>query len=156
MAEGSKGNLIRLGLLAVVLAAVGGFYFFQSTKPPKGGNLDRIVNEDSAGIIAEHKTLDEVKKIFKHESPEAGLEPGLWLFDFSKVDPDNKAKVEVMVKGGKVVMMREFDERVPPPKPPTPRDPNDPEPPEDPPADEPPADAPAEQPDSGGGGGGGG
>lgn len=128
MADGSKGTLVRLAVLVVVLAGVGGFYLFKSSKPPRGGNLERIVEEDSENIISEHKSLDEVKKIFHHDKPEPGLEPDVWLFDFSKVDPDNPAKIEVVVKGGKVIGMREFDPRVPPPKPPTARDPKQPEP----------------------------
>lgn len=115
MAEGRKGSLIRLVVLVVVLAAAGGYFVFQQSKPPKGGNLDRIVNEDSAGLIG--GSLDAVKSAFHHPSPEKGAEEGVWLFDFSKVDPTNSAKIEVVVRGGKVASMREFDDRVPPPKP---------------------------------------
>ncbi len=143
MAEDRKGGMARLVALVVVLAAAGGAYFYMQSRPPKGGNLERIVNEDEANIIADHKTLDEVKKIFHHDSPDAGTEPGVYLFDFSKLDPKNKEKVEVVVKGGKVIAMRFLDERLPVPKPPLPGNPNaKEEPPETAPSGDQPAEAP--------------
>jgi hypothetical protein len=117
MAEGSNGSvLVRVGILVAVLAGLGGYVYYKQTQAPRSGNLMQIVLEDSAGILAEGKTLDEVKKIFRYDSPVEG-EPGVWLFDFSKIDPANTAKIEVVVRGGKVISMREFDGRVPAPKP---------------------------------------
>lgn len=115
MAEGNSGVLVRVGVLVAILGALGGYVYFKQSQPPRGGNLMQIVTEDSAGIIAEGKSLDEVKKLFRHDQPVEG-EPGVWLFDFSKIDPQNTAKIEVVVRGNKVVSMREFDGRIPTPK----------------------------------------
>lgn len=116
MADQKQGTYVRLGVLIVVLAAAGGFYMIRSSAPPKGGNLERIVLEDSANIISGGKTIDDVKKIFRHDSPEPGHEQGVYLFDFAKVDPSNTARIEVVVRGGKVIAMREFEGRIPAPR----------------------------------------
>lgn len=136
MAEGSNGGvLVRVGILVAVLAGLGGYVYFKQSQAPRSGNLMQIVLEDSEGIIAEGKNLEEVKKIFRHDSPVEG-EPGVWLFDFSKIDPANTAKIEVIVRGGKVIGMREFDGRIPAPKP-SPQGTPDAQPGENAPAGEP-------------------
>ncbi|MCG3121673.1 MAG: hypothetical protein GIKADHBN_00041 [Phycisphaerales bacterium] len=142
MADGRKGNLARLGILIIVLAAAGGYFMYKRSLPPKGGNLERIVLEDSAGLRG--KTLEDVKRVFRHDKPDPGSEEGVWVFDFSKVDPSNPAKIEVVIRRGQVASMREFDGRIPEPKPALTGDPE----PSDAPA-EPPADAPAEPPTDG-------
>ncbi|MCC6427466.1 MAG: hypothetical protein IT435_11665 [Phycisphaerales bacterium] len=134
----AKGSMGRLISLVLILVFAGGGYLYMRSRPPKGGNLQAIVLEDSAEIISGGKTLEDVKVILKHPNPvDAG--EGVFVFDISQVDPQSKDKVEAIVRGGKVIGLRFQDDRIPPPKASKPG-PGDPEPEAEPAPETPPAD----------------
>jgi hypothetical protein len=116
MAESGSSSIARLVVLLVVLAAAGGGFLYMQSRPLSRERVQRIM--DDGELIG--KTLDDAKKVFKFPDPVQGHEEGVYLFDFSKKNPKNTLKIEVVYKGGTVHAVRELDERIPPPIPPSP------------------------------------
>lgn len=109
MAQKGKGSLIRIGLLVLVLVAVGAAFLYM--RQSQGGlnsvqGIESYVN--GGGLIG--KSLDEVKAELGHDNPTPKpAEENVYLFDMTERDPKLGVVVEVVIRGGRVNAHRTYN-----------------------------------------------